>query len=1281
MRHNQSSYTLLVPRNRRVFPSVVRRAALLASAVLGLASPAFANDATVGGAPVPVGPGFNLSPIAIWVPLPTAETVVNVDTEDLNAGAFNGVWVTATTAQTDVNIASGRSVTSAAWGVAVSSTTGNINIVNNGTVTGGLVGIYGYGAFAGDGGNVSISGTGTVNSAAEAIRGEVDTGDVNINGFSAINGRTYGVRVLTFGTGTWVGNPGGNFNIGTTTRLGAVTSGGAGIATAMLNAFGEGNTIIRASTVNAGNVGIWSTASTGNIDIGTSGAITAGTEGILAGTTSGNVTVNAGGLITAGTYGVRVGSALMTGTIASNTVGIESTGVGIATQSHGNQSVTDTGTINSTNTGIWTIGAAGNTSVRANTITSTANYGIFSTATTGNIDIATSGRVTAGTEGILASTTSGNVTSNARGLITANLYGVRIGSAAMTGTITSNTVGVESAGVGIATQTFGNQTVTDTGTINSVNTGIWTIGAGGSTNVNANAITSAANYGVFTTSTSGNNAINTTGAIRGATNGILVVSTAGNNTVTGNGTSAVTGGVEGIYINPTTSGNATITNFASITGARAGIWTVVGSGLTSIQNNAAITGNGNWGILSGAITGDINIGNMATNGPITGAIIGLDARTAGAGNINLTTNRNVTGNGTWGAYLSTVNGNIITNINGATVSGVTRGYETQVFGSGNATTNIAAAAIVQATGPMGSAYGLLTGVTSGLSTVNNAGLIRNANDTGAASLAGGDAIWHYFGAGIVNNTGRIVGRVHSNGSTSFTLNNAASGVWTPGIGIINNFGGASDTVNNTGLINIRTGTTLFTGLERLNNNAGGVIDLTYGGTQATNAVWTTGNFAPGVGSTIRVAFSPTLANNAGGIGTDSSSNARGASDTILAATVSPAARSTINLTTVGSVDSLIGTSGSVAVVQGAVALANPGMGASGSFVASSRYTLVGDPTTGAVKFNLTEASDGGAFLQWAPNITSATMGALAGGDLSGPNAAKGSAFGAARSGVSGADGVSSSLADQGASAAAGQCGASGRRTNLFTTIQTGGADYRGGGSGRSIGGALGIEGAIGNHGPDECGRTAIGIFGYGNTGKTRFSTGASSADGYGVGAYIRTGNGNGFYASLLGTGGAIDSKLTNNIFQSTSKTDALGLFVDGTAGLVKPLGEKSKIDLRSSVSYLSVATSAFTDSKGITVKSIDSKLWTAAASVGLLSPLGEKTDGFIRLGAKYSDLSRKTNAYDIILSGSSNELAGTAEVGLNTALSDNTQFGIAVNGDKSSSATNYGGRVSLRVAF
>lgn len=1136
----------------------MRRALLLASVVAGFATPAFANDATVGGVPIPVGPGFNLSPIAIWVPLPAETTVVNVDTEDLNGGIFNGVWVTAQAAPTTVTVATGRSVTSSGWGVAVSSTTGAINVVNNGHVDGGLVGIYGFGAYAGDGGNINISGTGTVTSAFEGIRAEVDTGSVNINGFSAINGGTYGVRVLPFGTTTWTGNPSGDFNIGTTTRLGAVTSGGAGIATAMLNTFGEGNTTIRASSVTAGNVGIWSTATTGNIDIDTSGAINAGTEGILAGTTSGNIRANSTGQITAGTYGMRLGSVLMSGNITANSVNINSSGVGIATQTFGTTSVSSTGTINSTNTGIWTIAANGNTTVNANNVSSTANYGIYST------------------------------------------------------------------------------------------------------------------------SFAGNNTISTTGTIRGATNGIAVASTSGNNMLTGNGTSNVTGGVEGIYVNPTTSGNATISNFASITGARAGIWSVVGTGITSIQGNGPITGNGNYGILSGSLGGAINIGNTTTNAAITGANIGIDARTIGAGNINLTTDRNVTGNTTWGAYLGTVNGNITSNINGGTISGVTRGFESQVIGSGNVVNSIAAGATVQATGALGSAYGYLTGVTGGTATTNNAGLIRNANDTGAASLAGGDAIWHYFGAGTVNNTGRIVGRVHSNGSTQFTLNNLANGIWTTGNGIINNFGGASDTVNNSGLINVRTGATLLTGLERLNNNSGGIIDLTYGGTQATNTLWTSGNFAPGAGSTIRVAFSTALANNSG-MGTDSSSNGKGTADTILAATVSPASRSNINLTTVGSVDSLIGTSGSVAVVQGAVILGNPGMGAVGTFTPSSRYALLGDPTTGAVRFNLTDASDGGVFLQWAPNITSATMGAFGGGDMS-SKGGKGSAIGTARSGVTGASSVSNMLGGLGASAGAGTCQSSERRTNLWTTLEAGGSSYDGGASGSNFGGALGWEGQIGRDG-DDCAQSAIGLFAYGNSGKTEFSTGKAKVVGGGVGTYFRTVSSNGFYASLLGTAGTVDSKLTNNIFQSTAKSDALGLMADATVGVVRSLGGKAKIDLRGSVSYLSLDAGAFTDTKGITVKKTTTELLTVAGSIGAILPSGENGAFYIRGGARYSHMQRMTNAYDVIIEGSAGEIAGTGEAGFNTRISNSASLDIAAYGDVSKSTTNYGGRVTLRVAF
>jgi hypothetical protein len=307
------------------------------------------------------------------------------------------------------------------------------------------------------------------------------------------------------------------------------------------------------------------------------------------------------------------------------------------------------------------------------------------------------------------------------------------------------------------------------------------------------------------------------------------------------------------------------------------------------------------------------------------------------------------------------------------------------------------------------------------------------------------------------------------------------------------------------------------------------------------------------------------------------------------------------------------------------------------------------------------------------------MGAFGGGDMS-TEGGKGSAMGTARSGVSGASSVANMLGGLGANAGAGTCQRSDRRSNLWTTLEAGGSSYKGGASGSNFGGALGWEGQIGRDG-DDCAQSAIGIFTYGNTSKTSFATGKTKADGYGVGTYIRTVGSNGLYASLLGTAGAIDSKLTNNIFQSTANSDALGLMADATVGLIKPIGGKSKIDLRGSVSYLSLDAGAFTDSKGITVKNTKTDMWTAAGSVGLIVPSGESSSFYIRGGAKYTDMQRKTNAYDVIIEGSANEIAGTGEAGLNAQVSDSTAIGIGAFGDVSKSTTNYGGRVSLRVAF
>jgi hypothetical protein len=1199
------------------------------STACGMVTPAFANDASVGGVPVPVGPGFNLSPTAIWVPLPVSDTVVTVDTEDLN-GPFNTVWVTGSVANSSVTVSSGRSVTSTlGWGIAVSATSGNITIDNKGTVNSVLHAIYAPGST----GTTTINSAGTLNATGllqAGIYANATSGNILADGQGTgrITGAFNGVEVATaslaagqgnitiqnFKGGITGGNDGISANFGAGGTLGNVVISGNGNITGTLRngieTYTNGNTMI----TNNGNVtgainGIaanFAWASPGNVTISGNGDATGGAtgSGIVAGSGTGNITISAGAKSTggAGIWGLS--------SLGGN-VSIDGAGTGVATgsvtdgvlaQAFGNATVSNFATVTGFRNGIYVLGtdAGKTTSIQGNglvggvTGTGALSNGIVVGPSLGDVNI-------------------GTVATNGAATGVANGIWVNNGAAAGNINIVQNRN---------TTGTLGNGIFTSTGT--------------GTTNITA----TGANVG--------NGAA---GLINGW--GIAAQSTSGAININGGGTGTATGGqLEGIGVT-TTAGATTIQNFATVTGFRNGIWVLGSTGTTSIQGNGltgGVTGTaaGSSGIVVGPSAGNVSIGTTATNGVITGALHGIWANnTVGAGTIAIKVDKNVTGTAGDGIFTGTL--------------------------GGNQTIDILAPAIVR-----GGLYGLATGTTTGLATTNNLGTIQNIGDgVGAAGTAGLQAVWLGTGNNTLNNNsgGKIIGGFTTGGINN-TLNNNAGGTWTPSLA--NTFAGTNDQVNNTGLINVRTGYTTFTGLERLTNKSGGVIDLTYGGTQATNTLLSAFTFAPEAGSTLKLAFDTAKANNAG-LGLDASSHGKGTADTVLAATaVTPGAKSNINLTTIGSVDSLIGTSGSVALVQaGTSALGDPGKGGVGTFVASSNYTLVGDPTTGAVKFNLSDAAGGGVFLQWAPNITSATMGAFGGGDLT-TKGGRGSAIGAARSGVSGASSVASMLGGFGATAAT--CQVSDQRSNVWTTLDAGGSTYKGGGSGSNIGGALGIETQIGKD-QEGCGQTAAGLFGYANSGKTKFATGQSDADGYGAGAYVRTANESGFYASLMGTVGKIDSRLTNRIFQSTAKSDALGLMGDATAGIIKPIGEKAKLDVRGSVSYLSVDADSFTDTKGITVKDMKTKMWTLASSIGVIVPAGDKSAFYVRGGVKYSDVSRKTNAYDVIISNSGDEVTGTGEIGLNSQVSGNTSFGIGGYGDFSKSTTNYGGRVSLRVAF
>jgi hypothetical protein len=726
---------------------------------------------------------------------------------------------------------------------------------------------------------------------------------------------------------------------------------------------------------------------------------------------------------------------------------------------------------------------------------------------------------------------------------------------------TSTTTGTAGQGITIGTGT-GNMTVQNYSAITGTATGAWLVGTTGSANVTNNgAITGTAVDGVLIGTTTGAVNVNNNGPVTGV-NGVVTVG--GPTAVNNNGAITGTGGV--------------------------GVFTTTTDGTQSVNGNGPITGTALQGIAATSITGAIGIGNTAFNGVITGATNGIQAisNAAVGGNINVSTNANVTGTGNIGILTST-SGNTVNNITAGTVTGGVWGMDTLAQGTGNITNNIAAGAIVQ-----GGVTGLVEGTILGTSTTNNAGLIRSVGDTGAAGTPGGSALITVAGTNVVNNTGQVVGRVDTAGIAT-TLNNASTGVWTPGIGG-NSFAAINDTVNNAGVINVRTGTTAFNGLENLNNVAGGNINLAYGGAAATDNLVVLG-FRPQVGSSVTLNFNATAANNAA-LGFDNTPDGKGTADTIVVAgAATPQAKSTINLISAGTPTSL---TGSVALIYTGVNLVAPTAGANLTQSVNYQFGAGSNPSSGRTVYFLVDDGNGGVYLQWKPNTSAAVLAGFGGAFGKASTSGGGSGAGAAAA-IGAASGGSAGVGGVGLGGGPSGGGAAGQVADLAAGADTGGASggsgYNGGslkdsgpapaascGKPRSILGWGALEGErsklSGGGGQSSsltggvdfeasapmrlgCGnRLGFGFFGAAGNASSFGESGTSNSDSTGVGAYVRATSVTGLYASLLGAVNWSDTKLTNAALASNADKNAKSITAAGAIGYVARISKTTSLDFR-----------------------------------------------------------------------------------------------------------------------
>jgi hypothetical protein len=1120
---------------------------------------------------------------------------------------------------------------------------------------------------------------------------------------------------------------------------------------------GTENITIGAGRIVSGVDAVLVTATNDTINIANNGALKATIDGIFASNiTAGDITVTGPGTINAANNGMWL--------VTPGAVNVGTTAAPIGAV---------TGGLN----GIVVTDATGPVNISATSVTGTAGYGIWTVGGTGIQTISTTGAVTGALSGEFLNSTTGSISTTATGAVTGK------GASGIFATSTSGAIIADGKGTGTLTggvldgatiTTLGNATVNNFATVTGLRNGIYVNGTAGTTNINNNglvggitgttlngivvgpssgnvnigtagtngSITAAANgiwinntlagnnaivqnnnvtggdgfYGVLTGTATGATSITATAATKGGT-GIGAISTTGAITLDGKGTGTLKGTtVDGATV--TTQGNATVQNFATVDGLRNGIYVLGSAGTTSVQGNGltgGVTGTTNNGIVVGPSTGDVNIGTVATNGVVTGGVNGIWVNNLAAGNTAIVTDKNVTGStsGGWGILSTTVNGNNAVNVNAGTIRG-NAALEATTVGSGNVATTIAAGAIVD-----GTTWGYVTTTGTGVGVTNNAGLIKTTADTGAAGTAGsGLAVLVKGGVdNTINNNaaGQIIGGF-TTGGINMTMNNNTGAIWTPSLA--NSFGATNDAVNNTGLINIRTGNTVFAGLENLSNKAAGVVDLTYGGTQATNSLTVGGSFNPLAGSTIKETFNPTLANNAG-LGTDTSSSGKGTADTILASKIAPGAKSTIELTTVGSVAALTGTSGSVALVQGTAILGDPGLGGSAKFVPSAFYTLVGNPSTGAVKFNLTDAPDGGVFLQWAPNVTAATLGGFGGAlgarsaggaGAAGGGAGTGSALAGGAAGSSGVGGVGfgggpsggGALGQVGDMAAASALGSGGavqvapgqgsikdspqptaathcnqKRFQAWGQAEAETTSTRGGFGGGTESLSAGVDADIG----DRCGRFGVGLFSM--AGKSHNSTDTSTSNGSntGLGGYIRATSGMGLYGTLLAATSWSDTKLGNAVLNSTAEKHGNALTAAATVGYIAKLSTVTALDLRSFASRNTDKSGGFTDSVGITVSDTRDIVRTYGISLGLHQALTPGLQGYVRAGLKRSDLDSSMTAFNTTLSGSVGGIAKSLEAGVTGSLGNGVSLGASTFGTFSQGATGYGGRATLGVRF
>ena len=835
------------------------------------------------------------SPLVITVPLYTTN-----NSGSLTALAGNNsAGVTVSAATTINNLATGTisSVATSFQGISLTGGVGS-TITNSGNISGSSDGIKGalgtLGTITNNSGGV-IQGTAIITSIGVEALGALT---INNNAAATINGAAYGINASD---GLTVNNS-GTINTNTTT-------GG----TAVLATTNASITNNAGGSISAGLVGV--NAGSGliliNKNLITATATTATTNGVLA-TTGANIT-NSGTINAAATTTTGNGVQLTTGTVGTGTI-------------------TNTGIITGTTTGV----TAGNglTLTNSNMISATAAAGIGVQATTG-ASIINSGTISAAAgNGVQLTTGTGTGTITNSGIITGATTGVTAGNG-LTLTNSNAISATAAAGSGVLAITGANITNNVGGSISGAATGV--IAADGLILNNSGTIyVTAAGTGVLGTS-AGSGVFATTGAT--ITNSGTITTALGNS----NGVNLTSG---------TVINTGTITNTGTISGTSTGITFSGGTTTNSVTNSGIIGTIGTTAATSSAY--GVNFAGTNSNDILNmngGTINGVIAVNLGAGDDTFNFKAGiVNGNVDGGAGVNTLN---FTGISGdaAIINGNLLNIQNlNRVGNGGITINgsIGTSAIKLNTGTMVLNNTTLANTTGDV-TINGGSLVINGNAT--VSLTSSVA------AGAVNSTFTDIVLIPPPAAPTLGFLAGSSPAAPVPLGVTSTVPTSVLGTITTGAITVNSGSMLLSG------------------TTTTNAI--TGSPFSNVGTVITTNPTGATSITTGAIAVTGGSltmNSNAVTNTVINTVIDTTTNVTINSSTTGSsTTATTTTTGGATGATSTTSTTTPFNTTSVTLPATTKSTtttttpLLGTITTGAIT-----VSGGGLFLNGNNNTTTTT---------------------------------------------------------------------------------------------------------------------------------------------------------------------------------------------------------------------------------------------------------------------------------------------------------------------